>query len=210
MWNLESGCAMLRNKMEISIILAHPDPGSFNHAIALTVRQTLEGKGYTVCFHDLYAEKFDPLLTIAELNTKTPPPAEIAGYCEELSHADGIVIVHPNWWGQPPAILKGWVDRVVRQGVAYEFAANEKGEFGPVGLLRAKTAIVFNTSNTPLEYEMHAFGDPLDNLWKRCTLEYCGIKNVHRQNFGPVIVSSSEERAKWLGQVGELIEASFG
>jgi putative NADPH-quinone reductase len=201
---------MLRNKMEISVILAHPDPGSFNHAIALTVRRTLEGKGHTVCFRDLYAENFDPLLTIAELNTKTPPPAEMASYCDELARVDGIVVVHPNWWGQPPAILKGWVDRVVRQGVAYKFAANDKGEFGPVGLLRAKTAIIFNTSNTPLEYEMRAFGDPLENLWKRCILEYSGVKKVLRRNFCPVIVSSTEERAEWLGQVEKLTDASFG
>jgi putative NADPH-quinone reductase len=200
---------MLPIKMEISIILAHPDPRSFNHAIASTVGHTLESKGHTVLFHDLYAEKFDPLLTIAELNSKTPPPAEVAPYCDELGRADGIVIVHPNWWGQPPAILKGWVDRVVRQGVAYKFAVNENGEFGPVGLLRAQAALVLNTSNTPLEYEMRAFGDPLDNLWKRCTLEYCGIQKVLRQNFGPVIVSSAEERAVWLRQVEELTAASF-
>ena len=44
-------------------------------------------------------------------------------HCGERSAADGYVIVHPNWWAMPPAILKGWIDRVLRQGVAYEFAA---------------------------------------------------------------------------------------
>jgi len=48
-------------------------------------------------------------------------PDAIKQHCEEIALVDGIVIVHPNWWGQPPAILKGWVDRVIRPGVAYEF-----------------------------------------------------------------------------------------
>ena len=63
--------------------------------------------------------------------------------------ADGLIVVHPNWWSQPPAILKGWMDRVLRQGVAYEF-----GEGGAViGLLEGKTALVLTTSNTPREPE---------------------------------------------------------
>ena len=62
--------------------------------------------------------------------------------------AEGIIIIHPNWWGMPPAILKGWVDRVMRPGVAYEFLEGDSGEGVPRGLLRARRAIVFNTSNT--------------------------------------------------------------
>jgi len=49
----------------------------------------------------------------------------------KFSEASGIVIVHPNWWGQPPAILKGWVDRVLRPGVAYEFTEGDQGKVSP-------------------------------------------------------------------------------
>lgn len=56
--------------------------------------------------------------------------------------------------GQPPAILKGWVDRVIRAGVAYEFAEGDSGEGVPIGLLKAKSALVFNTSNTLEEREL--------------------------------------------------------
>ena len=85
-------------------------------------------------------------------------------YCSELSAADGIVIIHPNWWGQPPAILKGWIDRVIRQGVAYEFEDDNDGEGVPIGLLRAETAIVFNTSNTAKKRELNVFKDQLETI----------------------------------------------
>jgi hypothetical protein len=107
--------------MNISVILAHPDPGSFNHAIAETAVAELRRNGHAAWFHDLYREGFDPLLTAAELSSKAVLPPAVAAHCQEIAEADGIVIVHANWWGQPPAILKGWIDRVVRPGVAYRF-----------------------------------------------------------------------------------------
>ncbi len=104
--------------MDISVILAHPDKQSFNHAIAATVVKTLEKNGHGINFHDLYAEQFDPILPSLEIPTEALLPPNIKKYCDEICSTDGIVIIHPNWWGQPPAILKGWVDRVIRPQVA--------------------------------------------------------------------------------------------
>lgn len=196
--------------MEISVILAHPDSDSLNHAIAHTACRTLERAGHIVRFHDLYKEGFDPLLPASELDTKAAPSRDLADYCEELQRSDGIVIVHPNWWGQPPAAMKGWIDRVFRPGVAYQFLEGDGGEGVPVGLLRAETAIVFNTSNTPPKREMEIFGDPLDGLWKKCILEFCGVKRVVRETFSVVITSMPDERAGWLTRVEEIVEANFG
>jgi putative NADPH-quinone reductase len=195
--------------MEISVILAHPDRGSFNHAIAHAVCRTLERGGHTVFYHDLYEEGFNPLLPASELDTKAKPPLELVRYCEELRRSEGLVIVHPNWWGQPPAVMKGWIDRVLRPGVAYSFQEGDQGEGVPIGLLRAQTAIVFNTSNTPPEREMSVFGDPLDQLWKKCILEFCGVQNIVRETFSIVITSTPEQRAAWLRRVEETVKASF-
>jgi len=134
--------------MQISIILAHPDPGSFNHAIAQTAVEAIRANGHKVFFHDLYQENFDPLLNHKEMAKDVALPAPIKQHCAEIAMADGIVIVHPNWWGQPPAILKGWVDRVIRPGIAYEFLEGDTGEGIPKGLLKARAVLVFNTSNT--------------------------------------------------------------
>jgi putative NADPH-quinone reductase len=195
--------------MEISVVLAHPDRHSFNHAIAQTVSRTLQRAGHAVCFHDLYAEGFDPLLPCSELDTKAPPSPDLASYCDELRRSDGLIVVHPNWWGQPPAIMKGWIDRVFRPGVAYEFQVGDDGEGVPVGLLRAQKAIVFNTSNTPPEREMEIFGDPLDGLWRKCVFAFCGVTNVERQTFSVVIASTPEQRAAWLRQVEAIVDAAF-
>ena len=163
--------------MKILVILGHPRKGSFNHAIAETAVRALRAHGHEVIYHDLYEEGFDPILTHGEIAKNAELDSIIKEHCDEISEADGIVIIHPNWWGQPPAILKGWTDRVFRPGIAYEFLEGDSGEGVPVGLLKAETALVFNTSNTPESREQTVFGDPLQRLWKDCIFDLCGVKN---------------------------------
>jgi NAD(P)H dehydrogenase (quinone) len=195
--------------MNVLVILAHPNRGSFNRAIADTAVHTLQADGHYVVFHDLYKEKFDPILPDREIPKDACLDETTERHCNELSMADGVVIVHPNWWGQPPAILKGWIDRVIRPGTAYEFKEGDGGEGIPVGLLKAKAAIVFNTSNTPKERELDVFGDPLETLWKNCIFALCGVQNFHRKMYGVVVTSTPDQREKWLRDVRELVQTSF-
>jgi len=195
--------------VKISLILAHPNPNSFNHAIAQTAMRTLQESGHQVAFHDLYAEGFDPLLPAAEIPDEAPLDPCIAAHCAEVAAAEGIIIVHPNWWGQPPAILKGWVDRVLRAGVAYRFLEGDSGEGVPIGLLQARAALVFNTSNTPRKRELEVFGDPLEALWKTCIFDLCGVKAFYRRMFGVVVTSTLEECQKWLSEVREAVRRFF-
>lgn len=195
--------------MKVSLILAHPNPDSFNYTIAETAMATLARNGHEVFFHDLYAEGFDPILPGPEIAKGASLPSEITAHCAEIAAADGIVIVHPNWWGQPPAILKGWIDRVIRPGVAYEFLEDDSGEGIPIGLLKAEQAIVFNTSNTPHVRELSVFGDPLETLWKNCIFNLCGVKGVYRRMFGMVVTSTLEQREAWLREVAETVNRCF-
>jgi NAD(P)H dehydrogenase (quinone) len=195
--------------MNVSVILAHPNQESFNHAIARTGVEALSQNGYNIFFHDLYAEQFDPILPHHEFEKDAHLPPEIEMYCREISSSDGIIIVHPNWWGQPPAILKGWVDRVIRPGVAYQFLEGDSGEGVPIGLLKAKAALVFNTSNTPLERELQVFGDPLETLWKNCIFGLCGVHVVHREMFKVIVTSTAKQRREWLEKVQELVKKYF-
>lgn len=195
--------------MRISVILAHPNDGSFNHAIAQTAVERIEGNGHKAFFHDLYKEGFDPLLFSEEIPKDAPLPAVITEYCEEIAAADGIIIVHPNWWGQPPAILKGWVDRVIRPGIAYEFLESDSGEGVPNGILKAKAAIVYNTSNTETEREKKVFGDPLETIWKNCIFGLCGVTNFYRRMFGIVVTSTEMQRREWLDEIIRDIDTFF-
>jgi len=195
--------------MKISVILAHPETGSFNHAIAVAASEQLEINNHRVFFHDLYKEDFNPLLPGEEIPSEAVLPPFIKDHCEEIKEADGIIIVHPNWWGQPPAILKGWVDRVIRPGVAYEFQEGDTGEGVPNGLLRAGAAVVFNTSNTDPQREEKIFGDPLETIWKNCIFGLCGVGSFHRRTFGVVITSTEAQRRQWLDEVREMVGSIF-
>jgi putative NADPH-quinone reductase len=156
--------------MNVLLILAHPKPGSFNHAIAKAAIRTLQQNGHQTVFHDLYQESFDPILGFEEIPKEAPLDSIIQRHCQEIASAEGIIVVHPNWWGMPPAILKGWVDRIIRPGLAYEFLEGDSGEGVPRGLLRISQAIVFNTANTDPTREQINFGDPLETIWKNCLL----------------------------------------
>jgi NAD(P)H dehydrogenase (quinone) len=195
--------------MKISVILAHPDQKSFNHAIAHTVVKQLENNGHSVRFHDLYEERFDPLLVAKEIADDAFLPQAINKHCDEIAEAEGIVIVHPNWWGQPPAIMKGWIDRVIRHGVAYEFLEGDSGEGVPKGLLKVRAAIVFNTSNTDPEREMSVFGDPLELIWKNCVFVLCGVHVFYRRTFSVIITSTEAQRKHWLNEVKAMIDKVF-
>jgi NAD(P)H dehydrogenase (quinone) len=195
--------------MKISVILAHPRPGSFNHAIAAVAAATLRGSGHTVTVHDLYAEQFDPLLPCDEMPRYAPLPPEIGMHCAEIAAAEGIVFVHPDWWGMPPAMLKGWIDRVLRPGVAYRFDETDAGEGIPIGLLVANAVLVFNTSNTRAQREQEVFGDPLERIWKDCIVSFCGVPVCHRRMFGVIITSTESERKVWLNEVRELTRITF-
>jgi NAD(P)H dehydrogenase (quinone) len=193
----------------ILLILAHPDPASFNHAIARVAAEALKGLGHEVIWHDLYAEGFDPMLPAAEFFKKAQLSPELAAHCAELARADGLVFVHPNWWGMPPAVLTGWLDRVLRPGLAYEFQMGDAGDGVPTGLLKARTAVVFNTGNTELERERQAFGDPLERIWRDCVCAFCGVEGFARRLFGVVITSTPEQRQAWLREVEGTVAEAF-
>ena len=191
--------------MNIFVLIGHQHQGSFCHAIADAAMEELKAAGHTIVYHDLYAEKFDPILSHEEI---LPSASElypvIKRHCQEIVGADGYIIVHPNWWAMPPAILKGWLDRVLRQGAAYEFTAQ-----GVNGLLKGRKAVVFTTSNTPREDELKLFGDPLENLWKTCVFNFCGVTDFYRRNFESIIMSTPEQRAGWLTEVRQTIRHRF-
>ena len=189
--------------MNVLLLLAHPRSGSFNHALAHAAREQLEADGHRVVFHDLHAERFDPVIPPDESARAAVLPPAVAAHCTDLAAAEGVVVVHP------PAVLKGWIDRVVRPGVAYEFLAGDSGEGVPRGLLKARTAVVLNTSNTAPEREQAVFGDPLDTLWRNCVFGLCGVEDVRRRTFGVVVASTAEQRRHWLAEARALVSGAF-
>jgi putative NADPH-quinone reductase len=107
------------------VIVVHPDSGSFSHAVARQAEASLSSSGHTVIVHDLYAEGFRPAMSIAERQAyHSPEPVisdEVAQHVADIRAADMLVFVYPTWWSGLPAMLKGWLDRVMLPGVAFRF-----------------------------------------------------------------------------------------
>ena len=109
--------------MKVLVVLAHPNPDSFSHAIVDKVSATLAECDHSVSVIDLYAIGYSPAMTRAELAaypTSTPASDSVViEHTRLLQECTTIVFVYPTWWSSMPAILKGWIDRTMLPGVAF-------------------------------------------------------------------------------------------
>ena len=109
--------------MRAYVVYSHPDPESFTSAVRQRAVDALTTAGHDVRVADLYADGFDPTMSLQEVHDHLNPakhrPA-IGGYCSDLEWCDTVVFIYPTWWSGPPAMLKGWLDRVLIRGVAWD------------------------------------------------------------------------------------------
>jgi putative NADPH-quinone reductase len=190
--------------MKAMIVLGHPVHGSFNHALAGRVAEVWQAMGYEIALHDLAAEGFDPCLTASEARGDPTENTLVQAHIATLCAADLLCVVHPNYWGSPPALVKGWVDRVFALHAAYTFPKGASEGPLPTGLLRLRAALVLNTGNTEQVREAQVFGDPLDRMWRHCVLGYCGVARTERRLFGVMATSDSLQRGIWLDEAAQL------
>lgn len=189
--------------VQILLILCHPQAGSFNHAVASRARETLAAVGHEVLFHDLYLEGFDPVLAGPEFRRGVSFDEQVVRHTAELITCGGLVFVHPEWWGQPPALLKGWVDRVLRPGVAYELSGEELSEQAPVPLLGGKAALVFATRDAAARSGL------LERVWLEGVFAFCGILSAACHVLHDLRRLGPAERSAWLAQVGQTLLRFF-
>jgi len=191
-----------RNRSAL-VILAHPIPGSFNHSAAEQANGTLVENGFAVQVHDLYAEGFQPLLTQEELKRRFSFDPEIQEFGRQTRNAELLVFVHPDWWGGPPAVLKGWLERVLRPGVAYDFEGPEFSKKEKVPLLTGKKVLVLCTTDA-------AQNELLARTWRESILAYCGITHARVEVLTDMRNSTRRQRTRWLenipGYVKSLID----
>jgi NAD(P)H dehydrogenase (quinone) len=157
--------------MKLVEILCNPRPGSYNLALAASATEKMESLGHEVVVHDLYKEGFNPVMEPSELARNYSLDGLVQEHCNDLAAADGLIIFHPEWWGQPPAVLKGWIDRVFRQGVAYDLEGEEFSEKGWKPLLTGKKGLVFITSDAEAQSAR-----TLEALWVHSVLGRCGMR----------------------------------
>jgi len=108
--------------MRLLFLHAHPVPESFGTALCAAAMESARVRGHEVRLIDLHAEGFNPVMSAEErrgYNDSGPPPADLLPHIEALRWAEGLIFVYPTWWNGQPAILKGWLDRVWRPGIAF-------------------------------------------------------------------------------------------
>ena len=132
--------------MRHAVILAHPDPQSFNAAVARAYVGAVEGLSHGAELRDLYALGFDPRLPLRELPWRHDyePGPDVVAERAALSGADVLVFVYPLWFNAPPAMLKGYVERVLGMGFGYAASAT-----GTRPLLEDKRLVSISTSGAP-------------------------------------------------------------
>jgi NAD(P)H dehydrogenase (quinone) len=194
--------------VRVLVVLAHPDPDSFNAALCLELCAGLVEAGHEPDVLDLCGEGFDPRMGAGELRrigTGTPEP-EVAALQERLAAAEGLAFVFPLWWASPPAVLKGFVDRVFQENFAFRFAQDGTVE----GLLRHGRALVLTTTgSTQEQVEAIGFARALEKTWDDWTLRMCGVSEVSHRYFYAVPDADEATRRSYLAEARRLGRESF-
>jgi NAD(P)H dehydrogenase (quinone) len=185
------------------ILLAHPNPGSFNHAVCNAFVEGLKQAGAAYKVNDLYASGFNPVMAGDDFNQFEDGqalPEDVLAEQEKVDEVDGLVLVYPVWWNEAPAILKGWFDRVLSKGWAYDISA--EGEFN--ALLKLKKVVILNTADNPIGLLEDIGLNAAARLTKADgTFSFCGTAEIEHHILGDV---SSDEpgRKRFLKQVKEI------
>ncbi len=188
--------------MNVLIVFTHPNPASFNHALLERVSAGLKEAGHSIKIKDLYQENFDPILSASDLDQlhKGEIPSKIAKEQEQLLWADSLIFIYPLWWFGRPAMLKGWFDLVLTNGLAFEYSSD-----GVKGLLKHKRALVLITAGGSRKYFEDT--DALQLIHRPTTdgtLSFCGIKDVSHEIYYDIANISNEERIEILDNVEEM------
>lgn len=178
--------------MKVLIVFTHPSANSFNHALLDNIASGLKQAEHEVRIKDLYKENFNPILSgddLAKLHSNTIPE-NIAKEQEQLLWADALVFIYPLWWFDRPAMLKGWFDIVLTNGLAFEYSSE-----GVKGLLKHKKALVIITAGGSEQYFID--NDALQLIHRPVTdgtLSFCGIKDVSHQIYYDISNLSDSQR----------------
>jgi NAD(P)H dehydrogenase (quinone) len=176
--------------MKHLIIIAHPNPSSFTHALADAYTAALASMGHECERRDLYAMGFDPVLHPSELNAAGMP--DVQREQALLKDADATAFFYPLWWASMPAILKGYIDRVFANGVAYEFQANAMH-----GLLAGKTNLLVTVSAAPKEaLQQTGAWNAIRVIQDSHIFHSVGLTLANHLHFGEVIPGMSEATAR--------------
>lgn len=186
-----------RNALTVLVIRGHPRDDSLCAALAAAYVKGAREVGVEVRELVLAGLDFDP--NVRELSpARQDLEPDLVHARELVERSDHLVFVYPTWWGTMPALLKGFLDRLLIPGWAFRFHSDHKHWDR---LLAGRTAELITTMDTPPWVHRLFNRRPGHNAMRRATLGFCGIRTTAETVFGPVALSDERQRAAWLQDV---------
>ncbi len=187
------------------IIYAHPYSKSYNASILEHLTNKLREAKQSVDVINLYKEEFNPVLNEEELalysQGKFLDPM-VKEYQKRINNADHLFFIFPVWWYDIPAILKGFIDKVLLKNWAYEIS--EKGI--PKGKLTfIKKVTIISTMKSPKWYYWLLYRNSIKHSFIKGTLKFCGIKNIQWVNITNIENMGDLKRKQWLKKIRQAV-----
>ena len=189
----------------VLIVVGHPDPSPERlcRALASAYADGAERAGHVVRKIDLALLDIPLLRTMHEFEHGAIPDS-LKEAAEAVVWAEHFVFVFPLWLGTAPAVLKAFLEQVMRPGTAFAYPA--KGEGFAKSLLRGRSARLVVTMGMPATvYRIWFLSHGIAGM-RRGILNFVGIRPVRETLFGMVASASEAKRAKWIGQMRLLGE----
>ncbi len=162
--------------MDVLVVCAHPRPGSYTHAVTDAAVRGFTRAGHDVTTLDLYALGFAPAMTTAERAAYHGEEPLLDPLTREhaalVQRAEMLVFIYPTWWSGPPAILKGWLERVFVPGVAFRF--DDRGKVRPA-LTHVRRIVGVSTYGSPWTY-IKLLQDGGRRMLTRALRMNCGLR----------------------------------
>lgn len=184
----------------ILVVLGHSADGSFCAALAGNYVTAAQAAGHEVRFLGLADLLFDPVLHQGYKEIQELEPDLLAAQ-QDIKWAEHLCFVYPIWWGGMPALLKGFLDRVLLPGFAFKFSPDSNFQ---EKLLKGRTAHLLVTMDTPAWYFKWVYRMSPVAQMETTTLAFCGIKPLKTLMFGPMLSSQPGQRERWLQQARVL------
>ncbi|MGN1284650.1 MAG: NAD(P)H-dependent oxidoreductase [Candidatus Limosilactobacillus intestinavium] len=188
--------------MKFLIVYCHPYNKSFNHAVLNSVQTNLKNRHLDYRIIDLYGDHFNPTYSAEELSLYhqggTVDPL-VQRYIELLKETQTVIFITPYWWNSVPGMLKGFIDKVMKEGTNQSHIVTKTGVKGL--LTNVKHCYVLTTSTSPTWYIRFFLGNAIKKIFINKTLKQLGFHNISWENFGGISHSSQLRRQKYLNKV---------
>jgi len=185
---------------KILIINGHPDKESYNYALSEAYKTGASSSGAEIKVINIADLKFNPNLQFG-YRKRTELEPDLLNSQEDLKWADHLVWIYPVWWGSVPAIMKGFLDRVLLPGFAFK---KREGSIWWDKYFTGKSARIICTLDQPPWYYRLIYRSPSHSAMKKLTMNFIGVKSVKITTIGPLRLSKESFRKKWLAKIEKL------